>query len=65
MTNADILQHFEKRDDGSWVCVAAAVIETSSGPLAIEPGQHFTFGESHAGLDVAEFLEQLGAQFGS
>lgn len=65
MTNETILQHFEKREDGTWLCIAPTAIETSTGPLAIEPGQHFAFGESHAGLDVAEFLEQLGAQFGS
>ncbi len=65
MTNEAILQCFAKQPDGTWLCISATLIETPDGPLPIEPGARFGFGESHQGLDVAEYLEQLGAQFGS
>jgi len=63
--SAHLLSRFEHEPDGSWVCVAPARIETPQGPIDIEPGSRFAFGERHHGLDVAEYLEQLGAQFGS
>ena len=65
MTNDEIIRNFEKHADGSWVCLEATVIETASGPVPIKPGARFNFGETHQGLDVAEYLELLGAQFGS
>ncbi|MDB5591300.1 hypothetical protein [Enterovirga sp.] len=60
-----ILESFEHRPDGAWCCTAAVVIETPEGPLAVEPGTVFVFGEKVGQLDLAEYLERLGAQFGS
>lgn len=65
MTNEDIIRHFEKEPDGAWRCVEPVEIETPDGPLAVPVGARFTFGEARQGLDVAEYLERLGAQFGS
>jgi hypothetical protein len=33
--------------------------------LEIRAGRRFDYGEQVAGLDLAEYLEQLGSQFGS
>lgn len=65
MDNVEILEAFEHGADGSWTCRVPATILTPEGELAISPGQTFTFGERHGGLDIAEYLEQLGASFGS
>lgn len=65
MNGADILRRFERQPDGTWVCREAVAIETSGGPVSIEPGMTFAYGTSVDGLDVAEMLERLGAQFGS
>ena len=56
-----ILRSFERRPDGSWVCLEPAVIVAPSGPMSVEPGQTFAYGKPHGGLDIAEYLEQLGA----
>ncbi|WP_375461701.1 hypothetical protein [uncultured Enterovirga sp.] len=63
--NIHILQAFERQPDGSWRCIEAVSIVTPDGTLSVEPGMTFTFGKMFEHLDVAEYLEQLGAQFGS
>lgn len=63
--NLDILRSFERRPDGSWACLTETEIATQDGTIAIRPGAVFRFGDSRLHLDVAEYLEQLGAQFGS
>lgn len=65
MDNTEILRCFEHGADGSWTCVERTVIATPHGDIAAEPGMTFRYGEKHGMLDVAEYLEQLGAQFGS
>ena len=65
MNGPDILQHFERSPDGTWVCREAVSIQTAGGPIAVEPGMTFRYGTSVDGIDVAEMLERLGAQFGS
>ena len=65
MTNDEIIRCFEKQADGTWLCVAAAAIATPEGAIEVAPGRRFAFGETMRGLDVAEYLEQLGVQFGS
>jgi hypothetical protein len=65
MVNEEIIQNFEKQADGAWVCVTETVIETLNGPVTIEPGRRFGFGDPGPGVDIAEYLEQLGVQFGS
>lgn len=62
---ATILRSFEHESDGSWRCVAEVTLETPEGPVAVEPGMRLSYGQDVGGLDVAEYLEQLGAQFGS
>jgi hypothetical protein len=65
MTNEEILTNFEKQQDGSWLCLAETTIVTTSGPITIAPGSRTTFGDRPSGFDLAEYLEQLGVQFGS
>lgn len=63
--NTEILRAFRREPDGAWTCITATAITTLEGNLTVEPGMTFTYGERHGGLDVAEYLEQLGVQFGS
>lgn len=63
--NLDILRAFEHRPDGSWICVAATTIVTQDGAFSVQPGTIFAYGDKVGLLDVAEYLEQLGASFGS
>lgn len=63
--STDILSRFERQTDGSWICREAVTIATHDGPKPVEPGMTFHFGEQVDGLDIAEMLERLGAQFGS
>jgi hypothetical protein len=65
MDGPHLLPRFERQPDGSWLCLEPATINRPDGPIALEPGMRFTFGEKHEGFDVAEYLEQLGAQYGS
>ena len=65
MDNARILRSFERGPDGAWICREPVTIATPDGEIAVEPGMTFRFGERREHLDVAEYLEQLGAQFGS
>lgn len=65
MDSSHIIGRFERHPDGSWTCREAVTIDTHDGPAEIEPGRTFHFGERIDGLDVAEMLERLGAQFGS
>ena len=65
MDNREILAAFAHRADGSWICVAEARIVTTDGEVAVAPGTVFRFGDRLGHLDVAEYLEQLGASFGS
>ena len=63
--NIHILNAFEHQADGSWRCLEPVTIETPEATLSIEPGMIFVFGHKVRHLDVAEYLEQLGVQFGS
>ena len=65
MDSLDLLNRFERQPDGTWTCLVDATIETPAGTLAIPAGTVYAYGERHENLDVAEYLEQLGAQFGS
>lgn len=61
----DILGFFEHRTDGAWVCVRPFTLNTRSSQIDIRCGQRFEYGRRVGGLDLAEYLEQLGSQFGS
>lgn len=65
MDNLQILQAFERGPGGTWTCIAPATIATPDGTVHAEPGMTFAFGERLGDLDMAEYLEQLGASFGS
>ena len=61
----EILNRFERRADGTWVCLEAVTVQTAHGPVPVEPGQAFHYGERIDDVDLAELLESLGAQHGS
>ena len=65
MQRHDILNFFEHRNDGSWICVKPVRLTTQRAAVDIREGKRFDYGEKVAGLDLAEYLERLGAQFGS
>lgn len=65
MDNLEILAAFERGTDGAWHCIAPATIATEEGTVRVEPGMSFAYGQKLGTLDVAEYLEQLGASFGS
>ena len=65
MDSFEIMQRFERQPDGAWKCLAPVTIETAGGPVAVEAGQIFRYGEKVGDVDLAELLERLGAQHGS
>lgn len=62
--NLAILASFERDGDG-WRCVRPVTISTQDGDVAVVAGTRFAYGRLTGHLDVAEYLEQLGASFGS
>lgn len=65
MQRHDILDCFEHRNDGAWVCVKPVRLTTNRASIDIRQGTRFDYGGKVAGVDLAEYLERLGAQFGS
>ena len=65
MDASEILNRFEHQGDGRWVCREAVTVQTARGPVAVEPGMVFSFGEPLVDVDIAEMLERLGAERGS
>lgn len=65
MQRHEILNYFEHRDDGSWVCVRPVTLTTTRASVDIRQGMRFNYGGRVGGLDLAEYLEKLGSQFGS
>jgi hypothetical protein len=54
------LDEYEKKSDGSWVCVKNSDITCKSGRIVrIAPGTTFTKGRIFLGMDVVEALEKL------
>jgi hypothetical protein len=65
MAKHEILNFFEHRRDGAWVCVKPFTLTTKSSSVDIRQGMRFDYGKRIGGVDLAEYLEQLGSQFGS
>ena len=65
MAKHEILGYFEHRRDGAWVCVRPFTLTTKSSSVDIRQGMRFDYGKRVGGVDLAEYLEQLGSQFGS
>ena len=62
--NLDILAAFARDGDG-WRCLRPVTISTQDGDVPVAAGARFAYGQLNGHLDVAEYLEQLGASFGS
>jgi uncharacterized LabA/DUF88 family protein len=55
-----MIEEFEKKPDGSWVCVKNSDITTKSREvIRITPGMTFRKGVKLWGLDVAEALDKI------
>ncbi|MDB5512644.1 MAG: hypothetical protein JWR08_2127 [Enterovirga sp.] len=65
MDSYEILNRFDRQADGTWICREPVTVETIHGPVPVEPGMAFTYGEKIDDVDLAELLERLGAQHGS
>ncbi|GJE08274.1 MULTISPECIES: hypothetical protein [Methylobacterium] len=65
MDTHQILGFFEHRTDGAWVCVKPFTLTTRSASVDIQRGMRFDYGKRVGGVDLAEYLERLGSQFGS
>jgi hypothetical protein len=52
---------FEKKPDGSWVCVKVSDITTQSGVIRIGAGFTFQKGIKLWGLDVPKVLDEISA----
>ncbi|GJE25296.1 hypothetical protein [Methylobacterium organophilum] len=65
MARHEILRFFEHRRDGEWVCVKPFTLTTRRASIDIRQGMRFAYGTRVGGVDLAEYLEQLGSQFGS
>lgn len=64
MATHEILNFFEHRRDG-WICTQPFTLTTRVGSVDIRRGMRFDYGERVGGVDLAEYLERLGSQFGS
>jgi hypothetical protein len=54
------IEEFEKKPDGSWVCVKNADIGTKSQRvIRIAPGMLFRKGVMFCGVDIAEALDKI------
>ncbi|MBK3396087.1 MULTISPECIES: hypothetical protein [Methylobacterium] len=65
MDRHEILNYFEHRRDGAWVCTRPVTLTTARESVAIRLGARFDYGKKVGGIDLAEYLERLGSQFGS
>lgn len=58
-----VVGDYEKKPDGSWVCVKNSDITTESGRIIrIAPGMAFTQNGKPWGLDVVKALEEASAK---
>jgi hypothetical protein len=54
------IEEFEKKPDGSWVCIKNADITTKSGRvIRVTPGMTLRKGGKISGLDIAKALDQV------
>jgi hypothetical protein len=54
------VEEFEKKPDGSWVCVKNSDINTKLGRvIRVTPGHAFKKGGKFAGLDVVKTLDEI------
>ncbi|HOW55588.1 MAG TPA: hypothetical protein PLR60_13160 [Syntrophorhabdaceae bacterium] len=54
------IDEYEKKPDGSWVCVKNSDVTTKTGKvIRIAPGTAFSKGRTFLGLDIAEALDKI------
>jgi len=58
-----MVEEFEKKPDGSWVCIKVSDISTKlNRVIRIPSGMVFRKGFTFCGVDVAETLDKLSAK---
>ncbi len=56
------IDEYEKKPDGSWVCVKNSDVTTKTGMIIrVAPGMTFKKGTAFVGADIAEALDKLSA----
>ncbi len=61
-----VIEEFNRKDDGSWVCLKTTDIITKSGSIVrVPPGASFRKGVTFCGLRVAEALDEINARNGN
>lgn len=56
------IDEYEKKPDGSWVCVKNSDVTTKTGKvIRVAPGMTFKKGSAFVGADIAEALDKLSA----
>lgn len=57
------IEDFEKKPDGSWVCVKNSDVQSKTGKVVrITPGLTFKKGGKLSGLDIAEALDKISVK---
>lgn len=53
----NLLDAFQRRSDGSWLCVAHASFDGPQGRMEVARGSVFSPGEAFMGVDLALWLD--------
>ncbi len=57
------VEEFEKKPDGSWVCVKNSDVGTKQQRIMrLKPGMTFRKGLTFCGVDIAEALDKISAK---
>ena len=54
----NFIEHFQRDEDGCWLCVAPAEIDMPSGRIQVTPGTRLKVGTPYMGIDLARLLEK-------
>lgn len=58
-----MIEEFEKKPDGSWVCIKNSDIVTTAGKvIRITPGMTFRKGSTPWGFDIAKALDEFSTK---
>ena len=60
-----VLKAFRREPDGTWVCVEHATFDGPNGRVQVTPGTAFAPGTTFMGADLAKWLDEQLALFGT
>jgi hypothetical protein len=61
----EILKAFRRQPDGTWVCISPATFDGPNGRIQVTPGTAFARGQTFMGADLAKWLDEQLATFGT